>query len=195
VAGRWTYRIARGFLVIVRAVPEPILAIVFVFVVAVGLGLLTGTFALIVGTVGFLPKLVADGIEEVSPLPREAVLSAGAAKLRETVTSVMLSAAPALVGDSMYMLDVNFHSSTVLGLVGGGGIGFILFRSTQVLAYRTTGAIIISTFVVVLLIEILTNWLRKQLICPPGNSEGRRRPAMTSVPCPGAFACPKASLV
>jgi phosphonate transport system permease protein len=162
VAGRWTYRIARGFLVIVRAVPELILAIVFV--VAVGLGLMAGTFALIVGTVGFLSKLVADGIEEVSPLPREAVLSAGAAKLQETVTSVMLPAAPALVGDSMYMLDVNFRSSTVLGLVGGGGIGFILFQSTQVLAYRTTGAIIISTFVVVLLIEILTNWLRKQLI-------------------------------
>jgi phosphonate transport system permease protein len=162
VAGRWTYRIARGFLVIVRAVPELILAIVFV--VAVGLGLMAGTFALIVGTVGFLSKLVADGIEEVSPLPREAVLSAGAAKLQETVTSVVLPAAPALVGDSMYMLDVNFRSSTVLGLVGGGGIGFILFQSTQVLAYRTTGAIIISTFVIVLLIEILTNWLRKQLI-------------------------------
>ena len=162
VAGRWTYRIARGFLVIVRAVPELLLAIVFV--VAVGLGLMAGTFALIVGTVGFLSKLVADGIEEVSPLPREAVLSAGAAKLQETVTSVILPAAPALVGDSMYMLDVNFRSSTVLGLVGGGGIGFILFQSTQVLAYRTTGAIIISTFVVVLLIEILTNWLRKQLI-------------------------------
>jgi phosphonate transport system permease protein len=162
VAGRWTYRIARGFLVIVRAVPELILAIVFV--VAVGLGLMAGTFALIVGTVGFLSKLVADGIEEVSPLPREAVLSAGAAKLQETTTSVLLPAAPALVGNSMYMLDVNFRSSTVLGLVGGGGIGFILFQSTQVLAYRTTGAIIISTFVVVLLIEILTNWLRKQLI-------------------------------
>ena len=162
VAGRWTYRAARGFLVIVRAVPELILAIVFV--VAVGLGLMAGTFALIVGTVGFLSKLVADGIEEVSPLPREAVLSAGAAKLQETVTSVMLPAAPALVGDSMYMLDVNFRSSTVLGLVGGGGIGFILQQATQILAYRTVGAIIISTFVVVLLIEIVTNWLRKQLI-------------------------------
>jgi phosphonate transport system permease protein len=92
------------------------------------------------------------------------VLSAGAAKLQETVTSVILPAAPALVGDSMYMLDVNFRSSTVLGFVGGGGIGLILFQSTQVLAYRTTGAIIISTFAVVLLIEILTNWLRKQLI-------------------------------
>jgi phosphonate transport system permease protein len=162
VASPWVYRSARTFLVIVRAIPELILAIVFV--VAVGLGLIAGTFALIVGTVGFLSKLVADGIEEVNPQPREAVLSAGAAKLQETVTSVIQPAAPALVGNSMYMLDVNFRSSTVLGLVGGGGIGFILYQSIQVLAYRTTGAIIISTFVVVLILEILTNWLRKQLI-------------------------------
>jgi phosphonate transport system permease protein len=162
VAGRWLYRSTRGFLVIVRAVPELILAIVFV--VAVGLGLMAGTFALIVGTVGFMSKLVADGIEEVNPAPREAVLSAGAAKMQETVTSVILPEAPALVGNSMYMLDVNFRSSTVLGLVGGGGIGFILYQSIQVLDYRTTGAIIISTFVVVLIIEILTNWLRKIVI-------------------------------
>jgi phosphonate transport system permease protein len=162
VAGKWLYRVTRSFLVIVRAVPELILAIVFV--VAVGLGLVAGTFALIVGTVGFLSKLVADGIEEVNPVPREAVLSAGAAKLQETVTSVILPAAPTLVGDSMYMLDVNFRSSSILGLVGGGGIGFILFQSIQVLAYRTTGAIIISTFAVVLVIEVLTNWLRKQVI-------------------------------
>jgi phosphonate transport system permease protein len=96
-------------------------------------------------------------------VPREAVLSAGAAKLQETVTSVILPAAPTLVGNSMYMLDVNFRSSSILGLVGGG-IGFILFQSIQVLAYRTTGAIVISTFGAVLLIEILTNWLRKQII-------------------------------
>ena len=162
VAGQWVYRTARAFLLVVRAIPELILAIVFV--VAVGLGLVAGTFALIVGTVGFLSKLVADGIEEVNPQPREAVLSAGAAKMQETVTSVIQPAAPALVGNSMYMLDVNFRSSTVLGLVGSGGIGFILYQSVQILAYRTTGAIIVSTFVVVLLIEILTNWLRKQLI-------------------------------
>jgi phosphonate transport system permease protein len=143
-------------------VPELILAIVFV--VAVGLGLVAGAFALMVGTVGFLSKLVADNIEEVNPVPREAVLSAGAAKLQETVTSVILPSAPALVGNSMYMLDVNFRSSTILGLVGAGGIGFLLYQANQVLAYRTVGAIIISTFVVVLVIEILTNWLRKQVI-------------------------------
>jgi phosphonate transport system permease protein len=162
VSDRWIYRAARVFLVIVRAVPELILAIVFV--VAVGLGLEAGTFALIVGTVGFMSKLVADGIEEVSPMPREAVLSAGASRLQETATSVLEPAAPALVANGLYMLDVNFRSSTILGIVGAGGIGFILFQSVQVLAYRTTGAVIIATFAVVLLIEVITNWVRKHLI-------------------------------
>jgi phosphonate transport system permease protein len=162
VAGKWTYRAARVFLLIVRAVPELILAIVFV--VAVGLGLVAGAFALIVGTVGFLSKLVADGIEEVNPVPREAVLSAGAAKMQETVTSVILPSAPALVGNSMYMLDVNFRSSTVLGLVGAGGLGFLLYQANQISDFRTVGAIIILIFAVVLIIEIITNWLRKQLI-------------------------------
>jgi phosphonate transport system permease protein len=162
VTSRWVYRCARAFLVVVRAVPELILAVVFV--VAVGLGLVAGTFALIVGTVGFMSKLIADGIEEVSPMPREAVLSAGATRPQETVTSVLLPSAPALVANGMYMLDVNFRSSTILGLVGGGGIGFLLSQSIQVLAYRTTGAIIISTFVVVLLIEVVTSWVRRHLI-------------------------------
>jgi phosphonate transport system permease protein len=162
VSDRWVYRAARIFLVIVRAVPELILAIIFV--VAVGLGLVAGAFALIVGTVGFMAKLVADGIEEVPPGPREAVLSVGATRWQETATSVVTPSAPSLVGGALYMLDVNFRSSTILGIVGAGGIGYLLQQSVQVLAYRTTGAIIVTTFVVVLLIEVVTNWIRKQLI-------------------------------
>jgi phosphonate transport system permease protein len=162
ISDRGVYRAARIFLVIVRAVPELILAIIFV--VAVGLGLVAGAFALIVGTVGFMSKLVADGVEEVPPTPREAILSVGATRVQETATAVVTPSAPALVGNALYMLDVNFRSSTILGIVGAGGIGYLLQQSVQVLAYRTTGAIIVTTFVVVLLIEVVTNWIRKQLI-------------------------------
>lgn len=162
VAGKWLYRAARTFLLIVRAIPALILAILFV--VAVGLGQVAGTFALIVGTVAFMSKLVADSIEQVSPLPREAVLSAGAAKLQETVTSVILPAAPGIIGNSIYMLDENFRSSTVLGLVGAGGLGFILYQAAEISDFKTIGAIVILIFAGVLLIEILANWLRKQVI-------------------------------
>ncbi len=62
------------------------------------------------------------------------------------------------------MLDINIRTSTVLGIVGGGGIGFLLQNSTRVRAFDTTGAIILSIFVVVFVIEQLSGWVRKQLI-------------------------------
>jgi phosphonate transport system permease protein len=133
-------------------------------VLAVGLGLVAGTMALTVGTIGFVAKLVADGLEEVPPAPREAVLSTGATKVQETATSVILPTTPMLVGNGLYVLDINFRSSTILGIVGGGGIGFLLQQSVTQLAYRTTGAIIIVTFAVVLMIEVIANWVRRHLI-------------------------------
>ena len=162
ISDRWLYRAARVFLLIARAVPELVLAIVFV--VAVGLGLEAGTFALIVGTIAFLAKLVAESVEETPAAPREAVLSTGATRWQETATSVVTPSVPSLVGQSLYMLDVNFRSSTILGMVGAGGIGYLLQQSIQVLDYRATGAIFVSTFVVVLLLEILTNAIRRQLL-------------------------------
>jgi len=162
VSRPWEARTARLLLVVIRAVPELVIAIVFI--VAVGLGLVAGALALTVGTVGFLAKLVADNIEEVSPAPREAVVSAGATKPQEIATSVLTPALPMLVGNGLYMLDINFRSVTILGIVGGGGIGYILWQSVNILAYKTTGAIIILTFVVVVVIEGLTNWVRKYLI-------------------------------
>jgi phosphonate transport system permease protein len=162
VTSPWMARTTRGLLVAARAVPELILAIIFV--VAVGLGLVAGTFALIVGTVAMMSKLIADGIEGVPSMPREAVISVGATRTQEAATSIILPSAPSLVGNGFYMLDINFRSSTILGIVGGGGIGFLLSQSVNVLAYTTTGAIIVSTFAVVLLIELVTSWVRKHLI-------------------------------
>lgn len=162
VSQRWVARLARLLLVAVRAVPELILAIVFV--VAVGLGPVAGAMALFVGTVGFVAKLVADGFEEVSPMPREAVLSVGATRSQEIATSVLHPSTPMLVGNAFYVLDINFRSATILGIVGAGGLGFLLQQSVQVLAYRTTGAIIVCFFVVVLSIEVVTNWVRRHLI-------------------------------
>ncbi|HEX3813837.1 MAG TPA: phosphonate ABC transporter, permease protein PhnE [Mycobacteriales bacterium] len=162
IARRWVYRVVRVLLVVERSIPELIMAIVFV--VAIGPGPVAGVFALIAGTLGFLAKLVADSLEEVDPGPRDAVRSSGAGAGQEVLTAVVPPAMPGIVGSVLYMLDINFRSSTVLGIVGGGGIGFLLNQSVQTLAYRTTGAIIILTFVIVLAIEQLAGWLRRQLL-------------------------------
>jgi len=62
------------------------------------------------------------------------------------------------------VLDINLRVSAVLGIVGGGGIGFLLFNSLRVLQLQTTGAIIATIFVIVYAIELLAGWVRKQII-------------------------------
>jgi phosphonate transport system permease protein len=64
------------------------------------------------------------------------------------------------------MLDVNLRSSTVLGIVGGGGIGFLLLSSIRVFEFQTTGAVVLSIFVVVYAIELLGTWVRKLIQAP-----------------------------
>jgi phosphonate transport system permease protein len=156
------YGITRVVLVLVRGIPELILAIIFV--AATGLGPVAGIFALAIGTAGFLAKLLADAIEEISELPREAVRATGATRFQELFVSVLPQVMPALIGQLLYTLDINIRSSAILGIVGGGGIGFLLFNSVKVLKFDTTGAIILSIFIVVYLIELLAGYVRKQVI-------------------------------
>jgi len=75
-------------------------------------------------------------------------------------SSVLPQALPNLVSQTLYMLDVNLRSSTVLGIVGGGGIGFLLLGSIRVLDEATVGAIIITIFVLVYAIELLGSFVR-----------------------------------
>jgi phosphonate transport system permease protein len=159
---RIVYGISRIVLVIIRGIPELILAIIFV--AAMGLGPIPGVFALTIGTGGFLAKLVADSVEEIDPSPRQAVTATGATRIQELFTSVLPQVLPALVGQLLYTFDINIRNSAILGIVGGGGIGFLLFNSMKVLAFQTTGAIILATFVLVYLIEILAGYVRRQII-------------------------------
>lgn len=156
------YGFTRVLLVIIRGIPELILAIIFV--AAMGLGPVPGIFALSIGTAGFLAKLLADSIEEIDPAPREAVTATGASRMQELFVSVVPQVMPALIGQLLYTFDINIRSSAILGIVGGGGIGFLLFNSMKVLAFDTTAAIILAIFVVVYAIEILAGYVRKQVI-------------------------------
>ena len=108
-----------------------------------------------------MAKLIGDALEEVSPVPREAVLATGASRTQEFFTSVIPQALPTLVSQTLYMLDVNLRSSTVLGIIGGGGIGFLLLSAIRVLEEQTVGAIIIVIFVIVYAIELLGSFVRR----------------------------------
>jgi phosphonate transport system permease protein len=156
------YWVARGWILVVRSVPELILAVVFV--AAVGLGPVAGACALAIGSIGFLGKLVADAIEEVKPGPMEAVRSVGGGWWKTLVSAVLPQAMPAMVGQSLYLLDVNIRTSTVLGIVGAGGVGFLLFEAVRIIDFPTAGAIILLIFIVVYAIERMSGWIRKQLV-------------------------------
>lgn len=156
------YWCARGWILLVRAVPELILAVVFV--AALGLGPVAGTCALAIGSVGFLAKLVADAVEEIDPGPMEAVRSVGGGWWKTLFSAVIPQAMPAMVGSSLYLFDVNVRTSTILGIVGAGGIGYLLFESIRTLNFDVAGAIVLVIFVVVYTIERLSGWIRSHLV-------------------------------
>jgi phosphonate transport system permease protein len=153
--------VTRLLMLAFRGIPELIIAVIFVS--AMGLGPVPGTLALTVVTASFSAKLFAEALEEVDPSPREAVVAVGAGKIQEFFASVVPQFMPAFTGHFLYILDVNLRSSTVLGIVGGGGIGFLLLNSMRVLEFQTTGAIVISIFAIVLAIELIGNWVRQLL--------------------------------
>ncbi|GAB3838717.1 phosphonate ABC transporter, permease protein PhnE [Kribbella italica] len=155
------YWFARAVVLGVRAIPELILAVVFV--AAIGLGPVAGVCALAIGSIGFLGKLVADAAEEVASGPREAVRAAGGGWWQELFSAVVPQALPSIVGSALYLLDVNIRTSTILGIVGAGGVGFLLFEAVRTLNFEFAGAIILIVFVIVYLIERLSGWIRAQV--------------------------------
>ena len=160
--GRFVYLISRLFMLLVRCVPELVVAVIFV--AAIGPGPKTGTLALAIGMFGFITKLFADSIEEARQGIRDGVNSTGANRLQESVTGVLPQVAPSMVSHSLYLLDVAIRSSTILGFVGGGGIGFLLMSAAKRLYFETLGGIIFCIFVVVFLVEIIATWIRRKII-------------------------------
>jgi len=156
------YWLSRAWILLVRAVPELILAVVFV--AALGLGPIAGTCALAIGSIGFLAKLVADAVEEIDPGPMEAVRSVGGGWWKTLFAAVLPQSMPAMVGSSLYLFDVNVRTSTILGIVGAGGVGYLLFESIRTLNFDIAGAIVIVIFVIVYAIERLSGWIRSRLV-------------------------------
>ena len=142
-----------------RGIPELIIAVIFVS--AMGLGPVPGTLALSVTVAVFASKLFADSLEEISPAPREAVAAVGASKVQEFFSAVVPQFISPFVSNFFYLLDVFFRSSTVLGIVGGGGIGYLLIQSIVVYQFKLTMTIVIAIYLIVLVIEWLGLGMRR----------------------------------
>lgn len=159
VANRAVHGFFRILIVVVRGIPELILAIIFV--VISGLGAVAGTLALSLGAVGLLSKLVADSLEETDTAVQEAIRTSGASESQIFFSATLRQAAPAFVAHTLYLLDTNIRSATLLGVVGAGGIGFQLLNASRVNQFDVVTYILILMVAVVLVVELLSLWLRK----------------------------------
>ena len=159
--GRIAYALARLIIVVSRSVDTLIWALVFIIVV--GPGSLAGTLAVAVRSVGFLAKLFAEGIEEIDRGQVEAVTATGASRLATLLYGIVPQVKPVILGVSIYRWDINIRESTVLGLVGAGGIGFTLNEAILGLEWARVGLIILVVLVVVLLSEAVSALVRSRV--------------------------------
>ncbi|MDO5681408.1 MAG: phosphonate ABC transporter, permease protein PhnE [Propionibacteriaceae bacterium] len=159
VAKQWVATLFRVIIVTVRAIPELIIAIVFV--VISGLGGVAGTLALAIGAVGLLSKLIADSLEETDTRVQDALLANGATRSQVFFGATLRQALPAFVAHIMYLLDVNIRSATLLGIVGAGGIGFLLLNASRVLEFQVVTTIVLFILAVVLIVEAMALFVRK----------------------------------
>jgi phosphonate transport system permease protein len=154
-----THKLARGLLNLLRSVPELIMGIVFV--AAVGFGALPGVLALGLHSVGMVGKFFAEAIEHVDQAPIEAVRAAGGSPLQVITHGILPQVIPQLGDISIYRWEYNFRASTVMGMVGAGGIGFELMGSLRIMQYDEVSAILLVILAMVTLVDSLSTRLRK----------------------------------
>jgi phosphonate transport system permease protein len=155
----WMSWIGRVIIAIARSFHPMIVAILFVK--AVGFGALAGILALIVSSIGFIAKLFAEAIEEMNMKQVEAVRATGASWLNVLFMGVIPQVVARFVGFSAYQLDSNLRNSTMVGIVGGGGIGATLFTAYQRFDYDFVMTILLAIIAIIMVSELLSSWLRK----------------------------------
>jgi phosphonate transport system permease protein len=155
------YQLSRSVLSFLRAVPEIVWALVFV--TAVGLGPFPGVLALLVHNIGVMGKLWSETIESTDQGPIDALRVAGARRPQVVAHAVLPSVAPQFVGLLLYRFDVNVRASLVLGLVGAGGIGFLINQSIKLFQFDQMLTQILIVLVLVVAIDNLSAFLRRRL--------------------------------
>jgi phosphonate transport system permease protein len=142
-----------------RAINEMVFAMLFV--VAVGLGPFAGVLALFVHTTGVLAKLFSEAVEAVDHRPIEGIRATGANWLQEVIFGVIPQVMPLWVSYSLYRFESNVRSATVLGIVGAGGIGVVLWEYIRGFYYSETAAVMLVVIISVTLLDLFSQRLRR----------------------------------
>ncbi|WP_334189383.1 phosphonate ABC transporter, permease protein PhnE [Noviherbaspirillum sp.] len=158
----WINQPVRRLMDAARAINEMVFAMLFV--VAVGLGPFAGVLALFVHTTGILSKLFSEAVEAIDPQPVEGIRATGAHVLEEIVYGVLPQVMPLWISYALYRFESNVRSATVVGMVGAGGIGVILWEVIRGFQYAQTCAVLLLIVVTVTLIDLASSRLRKRFI-------------------------------
>jgi len=162
IAPAWIYQPVRRLMDAARAINEMVFAMLFI--VAVGLGPFAGVLALWVHTTGILAKLFSEAVESIDPQPVEGIRATGAHALEEIVYGIIPQVLPLWISYSLYRFESNVRSASVVGMVGAGGIGVILWEIIRGFQYAETCAVMIIIIVTVTVIDVISARIRKSLI-------------------------------
>ena len=153
--------VTRGFIAFCRSLHYVIVAILFVK--AIGFGALAGVAALTIASMGFIAKLFAEAIEEISMKQVEAIRATGAGLGAVLIYGVLPQVASRFVGFSLYQLDSNLRNSTLVGIVGAGGIGGTLFAAFKRFDYDFVAAILLAIIALIFVAEVISSRIRALL--------------------------------
>lgn len=160
--GMTIYYLSRTILNGLRAIEPLIMAIVFA--IWVGLGPFAGVLALMLHSVAGLGKLYSEQVESIDPGPIEAIQATGANRLQTIVYAVLPQIVPPYTAFTIYRWDINVRMSTIIGFVGGGGIGFILQQWINLLRYRQAGVAMLAIAIVVAVLDFASAKLREKIV-------------------------------
>ncbi len=155
------YTLTRAFFNIFRSVEVLIWAIIFA--VWVSFGPFAGVLALAIHTIAALGKLYSEQVESIDPGPVEAMTAVGARRWQIIVYGIIPQIIPSFMAFTMYRWDINVRMSTIIGLVGGGGIGRILFYYKNELEWEKVGAVIVTIIAVVWAMDYVSGRVRERI--------------------------------
>ncbi len=157
-----TYPLARLMMTLSRSIHEIVWALFFV--AAVGLGALAGVLAIAVRSVGFIAKMSAEAIEDLDPKPVEAIRAVGGSDFQVFIYAILPQVLPAMISVIIFEWEINIRRSSVLGLVGAGGLGLVFFRQLNTFNHPGVSTVILAILVLILFGEFVSYYVRKAII-------------------------------
>jgi phosphonate transport system permease protein len=159
---KFVYAPIRALLAAIRTFPSILWALLFV--IMVGSGAFAGVLAIIMYTIGFIAKLQYEAIETIDSDPMDAVGSIGVSKVQLITYVVIPESASHLLSQMLYMFDYNIRQTSILGLVGAGGIGFYIINYIKFFEYGKAAIFMVVVLITVLVIDWVSVKIRDKYI-------------------------------